>query len=103
VEELDRLACRDVNGRKSSFDDVLDPFELEPGTFYLVLMTGRIYPNPKLSAPNRQKAEDSILRLGLDRPLVREMRTRHYEELVEGNRLPKYSPFVWAEIERQRV
>ncbi len=96
-----RLACRDVNGRKSSFDDVLDPFQLRPNTFQLVLITGHIHPNPALPASQRAQAEDTIRRLGLDRPLAREMRRRHYEELASGRRLPKYSPFVWTEMERQ--
>lgn len=96
-----RLACRDVNGRKSSFDDVLDPFSLKPSTFHLVLITGRIYPNPKLRPALQKRAQDTIERLGLDRPLVREMRRRHYEELSAGTRLPKYSPFVWEEMQRQ--
>lgn len=29
-----RLACRTVNSKKSTFEDVLDPFELTPETFF---------------------------------------------------------------------
>ncbi|MCU0700366.1 MAG: hypothetical protein MUC96_27975 [Myxococcaceae bacterium] len=96
-----RLASRDVNGRKSDFDDVLDPFELEPDTFRLVLVLGQIVVNPSLRGSRRQRAADTIERLGLDRPLAREMRARHFEELHAGRRLPHDSPFVWAEMQRQ--
>lgn len=96
-----RLACRDVNGRKGAFDDVLDPFAIAPQTFLLVLITGKIYVNPALTVAQQKRAQATIDRLELDRPLLREMRQRHYEELSAGKRLPRYSPFVWAEMQRQ--
>lgn len=100
-----RLACRTMNSRKWSFDDVLDPFEVEDGWFHLELVSGRIYPNPHLSKEQKEVVTKTIQRLGLDQPECRELRARHYQEYCEGlyneTFLRKRSPFVWYEANRQ--
>jgi uncharacterized protein (TIGR02646 family) len=102
-----RLACITMNGRKADFDSILDPFALAAGTFRLELVTGRIYPSPRLSGSSQRRAQTTLDELGLDEPGFREMRARHYEEYRRGQYnaafLRKRSPFVWYEARRQRA
>lgn len=100
-----RLACSSMNGRKSDFEKLIDPFTLKPDTFHLELVTGRIYPNPELSGAALEKATLTIKRLGLDTDGRRLMRVRHYNNYREKGYpaayLQEYSPFVFAEAKRQ--
>ncbi len=102
-----RLACSTMNSRKRNYESVLDPFKIRDDWFHLELVSGRIYPNPGLSAQEFRRVADTIKRLGLDDPGCREMRTRHYqqyrEELYTGDFLKKHSPFVWYEANRQEL
>ncbi|MDX2030909.1 MAG: hypothetical protein SF339_09590 [Blastocatellia bacterium] len=100
-----RLACRSMNSRKLEYDDVLDPFTIRTGWFQLELVSGRIYPKPRLQAATRIKVEKTIERLGLDDAGNREMRARHYQYYCQGRYpadfLKEHSPFVWFEADRQ--
>jgi hypothetical protein len=94
-----------MNSRKSVYDDVLDPFEIETGWFQLELVSGRIFPNPQLAQDTKDAVQDTIERLGLDDPRNREMRARHYQEFTQGLYTEAFlkirSPFVWHEAKRQ--
>lgn len=100
-----RLASSIMNSRKGEFDDVLDPFEIHEDMFHLELVSGRIYPNPRLPAGELRRVTNTITRLGLDDPGCRETRARHYqyycEESYTGDFLKRHSPFVWREANRQ--
>lgn len=100
-----RLACSTMNSRKWTYDDVLDPFDVEDGWFCLELVSGHIYPNPDVDGPVKESMTDTIRRLGLDGPANREMRARHYQWYREGHydgeHLKRLSPFVWFEANRQ--
>lgn len=106
-----RLACTTMNSRKRDYSTVLDPFTLAPDTFFLELITGRIYPNPAISVAQRRAARVTIRRLGLDGGLCREMRARRYSDYLtlRGRRrsraaeanLRRYAPFLWYEADRQ--
>ena len=100
-----RLSCSRMNARKRDFESVLDPFSLDPGTFRLELVTGRIYPNSALSPVLLQRARETIDRLDLDDWECREMRARRYEEYRRGvftaAFLERYSPFIFDEARRQ--
>lgn len=100
-----RLACTTINSRKRDFDDVLDPFELEPNGFHLELTTGRIFPNPGLESAPMARVVQTIERLGLDDPLCREMRVRWFDEYLNCPLPQEYlrqkSPLVWIEAKRQ--
>ena len=100
-----RLACSVMNSRKRDFDDVLDPFELEPDWFHLDLTCGRIFPNPELEPAQTALVTQTISRLGLDDPLCRELRVRWFDEYLTEplpeSYLRRKSPFVWAEAQRQ--
>ncbi len=100
-----RLACSAINSCKKSFTNVLDPFEVKDGWFYLELVSGHIFPNPQLSASLQQKIQATIDRLKLDSSANNEMRAKHYQFYCEGKitkeYLKDYSPFVWKEADRQ--
>lgn len=105
-----RLACATMNGRKSDFSGVLDPIGLRAETFRLELVTGRIYPRPRMARASRELAELTIERLKLDDDGWRKTRARHYEDYrhyrqreYDERFLRKYSPFVWYEARRQNA
>lgn len=100
-----RLSCLGANRRKNRFDDVLDPFEIEPDTFVLNLASGEIKPNSDKPPHIQKKAQTTIERLGLDDPEMNNMRARHYEDLlrddISATYLQSHSPFVWYEAQKQ--
>lgn len=102
-----RFACLGMNSRKCDFDDVLDPFMIADGTFYINFFDGSIVPNPALQPDLQQKAQDTIDRLGLDDVDCRQMRAEHYDDYrlrgVPLDHLARKSPFVWREIQRQKL
>lgn len=102
-----RLACTTMNGRKSDFTTILDPIGLARETFWLELVTGRIYPRPRMAATLRKRAERTIDDLALDDHGWRETRARHYEGYRRGDYIESYlrshSPFVWYEAKRQNA
>jgi hypothetical protein len=92
-----------MNSRKRDYDDVLDPFEIEDGWFRLETVSGRIYPNP--DAVNQVEIHATIDRLGLDDAQCRKMRSRHFQDYINGDVstdfLSRRSPFIWFEADRQ--
>ena len=113
-----RLACLGANQHKNKYDDILDPFELPPDTFFLALDTGQIYVNPVLEKQNKKLADlaaKTIKRLDLDSPNHRTMRHNHFVQYInlknaqntDNNAaktyLKKQNPFVYSEAERQNL
>lgn len=100
-----RLSCTKINSRKRNFEDILDPFEIGLEWFNLEIVSGRIYPNPKLDEEKKILILRTIDRLGLNDGGNREMRARHYQDYREGLYtdifLQRRSPFVYAEAARQ--
>jgi hypothetical protein len=100
-----RLACGLMNSRKRDFDDVLDPFELEPETFRLVLYTGQILPVRPPDSPLWGLADATIRRLRLDDDDCRSLRRHYYLDYRQGEISESYlrrrAPFVWQEAQRQ--
>lgn len=100
-----RLSCLGMNRAKNRFDDVLDPFEIEPDTFVLNLASGEISANPGLPPEVQQAVMDTIRRLKLDSVECNRMRADRYGEYcsrdVSERHLRKESPFVWHEAQRQ--
>jgi len=100
-----RLSCMSMNRNKNHFDDILDPFQINPYTFLLNLASGLIYPNPELSAEIYEKAEKTILRLKLNDIENQEMRAWHFTlyqmNEISVSYLKRTSPFVWYEVNRQ--
>ena len=99
-----RLCCMGANRKKNKFDDVLDPFEIESETFVLDFLSGEVKPNRALPCEMQENVLKTIQRLKLNDPENKQMRTRHFDEHLNGVpewHLKKYSPFVWYEAQRQ--
>jgi uncharacterized protein (TIGR02646 family) len=99
------LVCGVMNGHKSDYEEVLDPFRLAPNTFWLNLMDGKIRPNPSLSDTDSKLALSTIKRLKLDKPECDKLRLHYWDKYVRGQidkaMLQEYSPFVYLEAQRQ--
>lgn len=100
-----RLACSTLNSRKGKFSLALDPFKVRTGDFHLELVTGKIFPNPRLNQRRLKKVADTIRILKLDDANFREMRVRRFTDFcnnhVDEFHLRTYSPFIWIEARRQ--
>jgi uncharacterized protein (TIGR02646 family) len=101
-----RLACRNINTLKQDFEDVLDPFFLEPEVFFLELNTGTIYVNPSLENTELGlRADQTITRLKLWR--LNKIRAEYFacyqNHDLSRNLLQKRAPFVYLEAERQNL
>lgn len=99
-----RLSSLDVNRTKSTQVDILDPFEIEPDTFRIEIVTGRIYPSP--TAP-QEKARRTIEVLHLDDDDHRKSRCEIIQYYLDGLMNLEYCrrnyPFVHAELIRQNI
>lgn len=102
-----RLAFSLMNSRKKAFEDVLDPFTLDAGTFELGLSMERIRPASGLPAARTQAAQATIDRLKLNDAICRKIRLRHWTKYIQGkissDELREQSPFVWFEADRQNL
>ena len=78
---------------------------MEDDTYQLNLLSEEIRPNPEGPDDTVRRAWASIDRLGLNDPMMQEMRARHYQERDAGEvseaYFKRHSPFVWYEARRQ--
>lgn len=99
-----RLSSLGVNRTKSTQVDILDPFEIEPDTFRIEILTGRIYPSP--TAP-QEKADRTIKVLHLDDIDHRNCRCNIIQEYLDGKFTLEYCrrnyPFIHSELVRQNI
>jgi hypothetical protein len=100
-----RLSCLGPNRNKNKYDDVLDPVGLVADTFELILANGQVRPSRSLTDPvHISMARKTIVRLKLDSPDHREMRSKQYARYLRSKdvqTLKELSPFVWYEADRQ--
>lgn len=100
-----RLCCMSMNRHKNNFNDVVDPFQIQPDTFILNLASGKVSPHPHLTPDLYEKVIQTIDRLKLNDPENQKMRAEHYtyylKEEYSDTYLKKNSPFVWYEAQRQ--
>lgn len=101
-----RLVCGTINGRKSKFDDVADPFEVVPGMFVIEFPSLLIRVGDRITEAQKSLAHSTIRRLKLnDDPATVEARKEWLEAYVEGDIpfdfLSRKAPFLAAELERQ--
>ena len=98
-----RLCCSRMNARKNSFEDVVDPFEVEDDWFQLELVGFEVMANPKLSREKRDVLDKTIKRLNLNS--FRKDRETDAENYWSGDIslkiLIRESPFVANELKRQ--
>lgn len=100
-----RLCCIGENRRKNRGLSPIDPFTMQPQSFFIDFKDGRIYPNPALPQSYQDDCDEAIRVLKLDEPECREMRKNFFSDYAKGDVSPAYmqrrAPFVWQEICRQ--
>lgn len=99
-----RFICGTMNGRKSDFTDVLDPFTLADSPFELNFGDFRISVRSDIDLHIATLAESTITRLKLNGTACRKLRENHYNEYLVGEisevKFRRESPFVHAEAVR---
>lgn len=99
-----RLACLGAN-RKKQTRQVIDPFEVEPDSFFINFIDGEISVSKEKRAEYRSLCEKTIIALGLNDPELKSMRVKHFENYIQKKvslqYLKTHSPFVYSEIIRQ--
>ena len=106
-----RLAHALVNGAKSDFSDVLDPFKIGDGWFALDLGSFKTVVGPSAPAERRDEIARTIVRLKLDGPEIAETRRRaatsYWRPPAGKPPLPLWcldqdEPFLASELRRQK-
>jgi uncharacterized protein (TIGR02646 family) len=103
-----RLSCLKMNARKRDFQDVLDPFQIEPGWFVLDFPSLLIKVNPTLEEPIKKQVKSTIKRLKLndDDNCVKHRQDwlmRYCEGKFKIEFLKETAPFIAYELERQNL
>ncbi len=103
-----RLSSHLLNTRKSSFQDVLDPFTIQPGWFILDFGSLFIKAGNSLDVDIRQKVMNTIKRLKLnDEDSCLQSRLSWLEPFCQGQLtfafLKEKAPFIAYELERQNL
>jgi hypothetical protein len=102
-----RYVCGKMNGRKSNYTDVLDPFALTATPFELNFGDFRVSVSPAIDPALAAVAATTITRLKLNDSDCRKLRENHYNEYLLGRiskgKLQDESPFVHAEAQRQNL
>ncbi len=98
-----RLAAGRLNARKNNFEDLIDPFDVQPAWFQMNLVSFQVLPNPELNKTLRSQIDATITRLDLnDFRREREQDAQVYwDRDVTLKTLRRESPFVAFELERQ--
>jgi hypothetical protein len=102
-----RLVCGLMNGRKSDFEDVLDPFTISSGWFELALASMRVSPCRGLAPGLVTMIQETIDRLMLNDRDCRDARAELYDEWLAGHIdddfFARRSPFVYEEVRRAGI
>jgi 5-methylcytosine-specific restriction endonuclease McrA len=98
-----RLCCTQINAKKGTHPDVVDPFLVQPDWFELELVGFQVVPGKGLDAFTRSSVQATIIRLDLNG--FRRHRERDAEDYWRGdikyNILQRESPLVARELKRQ--
>jgi 5-methylcytosine-specific restriction endonuclease McrA len=98
-----RLCCTQINAKKGTHPDVIDPFLVQPDWFELELVGFQVLPGKDLDAPTRSRVQANIDRLDLN--AFKNYREAAAEDYWRGdikyNILQRESPFVARELKRQ--
>ena len=107
-----RLVFSTLNGRKGTYEDVLDPFEVEDGWFMIEFPSLLVRPSPTLTPGLRSKVINTCKHLGLNEEdtCLRErydyvrLYCRNLASSDEGipwATLVSWAPFLARELDRQ--
>jgi len=101
-----RLACSKLNARKRDYQDVIDPFGLQPDSFILDFPSLLIKPNQNIPAPLKEKVIATIKRLKLnaDDNCIKgrqDWLMPYCKKEYPFDYLKRKAPFIAYELERQ--
>lgn len=100
-----RLSCLGENRKKNDKISPIDPFTMQPESFFIDFSDGKIVPNKNKPFAYVLKCVDAIKKLKLNEEVYCKMRKNHYLRYLKGDFTSQYmqsdSPFVWSEICRQ--
>ncbi len=100
-----RLACSQMNARKSTTHNLIDPFEVINGWFALDLDLFYVTLGYQIPVDKRQLIVETIKKLGLNEGFFPEARKEYVKRFWKGeisfNALTDDAPFLAAELERQ--
>jgi hypothetical protein len=103
-----RLVCGTLNGRKSGYEDVLDPFAIRDGMFVISFPSAFVKPSRSLTVAERGEVEATICRLKLNDEgtclLARiNFIDLYCRDIVSFPYLEQEAPFIAFELRRQRL
>ncbi|MEP0800111.1 hypothetical protein [Funiculus sociatus] len=103
-----RLSCLKMNARKRDFQDVLDPFQIQPDWFILDFPSLIIKANPELEESIKSQVKSTIKRLKLndDDDCVKHRQDWlmcYCKKQFPFDFLKKTAPFIAYELERQKL
>jgi|SRR5579885_493878 hypothetical protein len=100
-----RLVCGTLNGRKGTFEDVLDPFTLQDGWFILHFPSLQLCPGEHLTSAETEQVKQTIKRLKLnDWTCIRGRQswlTPYLSGKYDMEHLKDMAPFLARELQRQ--
>jgi len=100
-----RLASLRFNSRKGDYQDVIDPFRLKPGLFFLHFPSLLVRPDWAISRSQASKVIATANRLKLNDELCISGRIRWIREFCTGSItlefLKRNAPFIAVELQRQ--
>jgi hypothetical protein len=101
-----RLASLRCNSLKKDYEDVLDPFEIEPNWFHLKFPILIVTPNATLGANHTQKIQQTIDRLKFNENKIINSRKEWLKQYCKGFPFKEWRrkvPFMAYELERQNL
>lgn len=102
-----RLVCGRMNGRKGKHRDVLDPFRLDNGVFFIDFPSLQVHPATGLPGPVEAQAWSTIHRLQLNDDTCIQGRHSRLDPYCRGvydlDYLAEIAPFISREIVRQNL
>ena len=103
-----RLVCSRLNGRKSNYEDVLDPFTLQDGWFVIDFASLMIFPADHLSKKEASQVDRTInTRLKLNDDECIDSRKDWLSDYLVGEisfaHIEKRAPFIACELKRQEL
>ena len=100
-----RLVSSRFNGRKSDYQDVLDPFLLDGPWFILKFPALMVVANPNISPDKQEGVAATVARLKLNDEICIESRRRWIRNFIKNEitypHLKRHAPFLASELERQ--
>jgi hypothetical protein len=102
-----RLVCGMLNGRKSNYEDVLDPFTLQDGWFEMHFNSLQLMLGQQLMATEAEKVRTTIKRLKLNDSMCIQGRKSwlvpYLKEKYPISHLEEKAPFLAKELKRQEL